>query len=1109
MKLSLWEILVVCRIAALTLVSRTGFAAPSPSITTQPQSQSVVTGTNTTFSVVASGQTPLAYQWSFNGTNLTNSARISGATTNILTVSNIGAGDAGNYRAIVSNSHGTATSSNATLTVLIPAAITGQPANQSVLINSNVIFSATATGTAPLNYRWYFNGTPLNDDANVSGSTTTNLNISNVQTNHGGSYQLVVTNNYGSATSEVAGLTVLIPVAITVQPSNQLILLNSNATFTTDASGTGPLNFRWFFNDAPLAGQTSNLLVLNSVQTNQAGNYYFIVTNSYGAATSSVATLTVLVPATITAQPSNQSVILNSNATFTVAATGTGSIFYQWLQNGTALTNSGKFIGTATSTLTISGVQTNDTASYQVVVTNNYGAVTSSIATLTVLIPANITAQPTNKSVLLNSNATFNVTAIGTETLSYKWLQNGMTITNGGWFSGATTSTLSISGAQTNDSAPYQVIVTNSYGAATSSVITLTVYVPVLIMGQPSSASVLLGSNASFTVSATGTFLGYQWYFSGTPLSDGGRITGSSTPTLNIADVQTSDAGGYVVVVTNLFSAVTSRTASLTPLVGPTTSVRYVNLNSANPLTPYLGWNTAATNIQDAIDAAVNGDQILVTNGTYNTGGRVFYGSSSNRVVVDKAVIVKGVSGSDFTTIAGFQGGPAPYGMRCVYLTNGATLIGFTVMTGGSAGSGDPLKEKSGGGVWCESSTSVVSNCVLRSNYAAQGGGGVYQGTLLNCLFTNNIAGQGGGAYSCTLINCTLANNSSSFQGLNSGGGANSCNLSNCLLVSNRAGTGGGGGGGAYFSTLNNCVLSNNTAIYGGGLCLGVANSSLISSNRASSSGGGSYSNVLNNCVLKNNLAVTDGGGAYGSALVNCTIVGNSASSHSGGLFRGSANNCIIYYNSSTKGDNFNEDFFPVINNSCTTPLPIRGMGNFIYDPTFVNTSSGDFHLQANSPCINAGNNSYITNTTDFDVNPRTVGGTVDVGAYEFQTPSSVLSYAFAQQFGLPTDGSADFSDADSDGLNNWQEWRAGTNPTNAFSVLQMLSPTNSISGVVVKWASVSNITYFLERSTNLASQPPFSLLKSNVLGQSAMTTYTDTNAVGNGPFFYRVGIQP
>jgi hypothetical protein len=186
------------------------------------------------------------------------------------------------------------------------------------------------------------------------------------------------------------------------------------------------------------------------------------------------------------------------------------------------------------------------------------------------------------------------------------------------------------------------------------------------------------------------------------------------------------------------------------------------------------------------------------------------------------------------------------------------------------------------------------------------------------------------------------------------------------------------------------------------------------------------------------------------------------------------------------------------------------GSGNITNDPSFVNLAGGDFHLQSNSPCINSGNNAYVTTGTDLDGNPRIVGGTVDIGAYEYQTPTSVISYAWLQQYGLPTDGSVDHTDLDGNGFTVYQDWIAGLNPTNALSVLAMLQPvpTNSPTGLAVSWDSVNNRTYFLQSSTNLAAQPAFTTVQSNIVGLIGTTSYTDTNAVGPGPYFYRVGVQ-
>jgi hypothetical protein len=132
----------------------------------------------------------------------------------------------------------------------------------------------------------------------------------------------------------------------------------------------------------------------------------------------------------------------------------------------------------------------------------------------------------------------------------------------------------------------------------------------------------------------------------------------------------------------------------------------------------------------------------------------------------------------------------------------------------------------------------------------------------------------------------------------------------------------------------------------------------------------------------------------------------------------------------------------------------------------------------------------------------------VDIGAYEFQSPGSVISYAWPQRYGLPIDGSADFIDSDADGMSNWQEWVASTVPTNALSALRMLSPTNGGSGIQVTWQSLIGKRYFLERATNLLDTAPFTLIATNIMGVFGSKTFTDTNALGTGPFFYRVGVQ-
>jgi len=491
---------------------------------------------------------------------------------------------------------------------------------------------------------------------------------------------------------------------------------------------------------------------------------------------------------------------------------------------------------------------------------------------------------------------------------------------------------------------------------------------------------------------------------------------------------------------------------------------------------------------------------------------------------VTKPVTVRSANGAGLTVIAG-HAGIGDSAVRCVYLTNGAALVGFTLTNGATRYNANYPIDFSGGGVWCESASAVVSNCVLTGNSAWGAGGGSCGGTLNDCTLTGNSANRGGGG-SCggTLNNCLLSLN---WAVESDGGGAYGGTLNNCVLGGNFANIDHGGGG-AVGSTLNNCTLTGNAAGHGGGARSGVLNSGVRSGNRAIDTGGGGASfGTLNNCTLTGNSARVDGGGANGGTLNNCTLSGNSAdhgggadgctmnnctvSGNSanftgGGASGGTLNNCIVYYNTAASGGaNY---YGPTLNYCCTTPPPPGGPGNFTNAPLFLDQAGGNLRLQSNSPCINAGLNAYAPAGLDLDGHPRIVGGTVDVGAYEFPSPNSLISYAWLQQYGLPTDGSADYADPDGDGLNNWQEWRAGTDPTNPLSVLRLMKPVPRPSGIAVRWLSVSNRAYLLERSTNLGVAPLFLPLSSNIVGQAGSTTLLDTNVAGVGPVFYRVGVQ-
>lgn len=544
-----------------------GTPAPvPPSITSQPQAATVTQGVPATFTVAASGSTPLAFQWRKDG------ASLPGGTGATLSIPSAQPGDAGSYSVVVSNGAGSATSAAATLTVNVPPSIMVHPQPQTVLAPAPATFTVIASGTPPLAYQWKRNG------ADVPGATSASYSSPAMSgADDGASFSVAVANVAGTITSSNATLTVHTAAAITVQPPSQSVVAPASATFRVTASGTPPLFYQWRRNGADLPGAIASTYVTPATSgADQGALYSAVVSNAFGNAASANAMLTVNLPPAITLQPLGQSVVAPATASFSVTATGTAPLSYQWRKNGVDLP------GAVAAAYTTPATTVGDSGSlFSVAVSSPYGSVVSSAATLTVtavpVAPA-ITGQPAPQTVVAPAPATFSVTATGTPPLAYQWRKGGVDI------GGATGSTYTTPATNYGDNgSQFSVRVSNAAGTATSSWAALTVNAAPVITVQPADRTVTEPATATFSVGASGTPpLAYQWQRNGTNI---GGATAASYTTPATAMSQSGDQ--FSVAVSNAFGSTLSDSATLT-----------VNGASALDLTVPTVYITQATQTQ-------------------------------------------------------------------------------------------------------------------------------------------------------------------------------------------------------------------------------------------------------------------------------------------------------------------------------------------------------------------------------------------------------------------------------------------------------------------------------------------------------------------------------
>lgn len=580
-----------------------------PFITTQPQSQPVQFGGSGTFTVVASGGF-LNYRWLFNGTTLTNGGNISGATSASISIASVQTNHAGNYYVVVTNTAGSVTSSVAVLTVLtVPATITSQPINRTNSVGTTATFTVSASGTAPLSYRWRLNGTNLMNGGSISGVTDATLSLASVQTNYAGLYSVMVSNAWGVAVSSNAILTVTVP------PSLDGALEGSGLAWTTGGTGawyaqtttthdgvdaaqsglithsqecwmqttlTGPgtltywrkvssesgYDYLEFYIDGVLQSGRISGTVDWQKQTNSIPFGSHTVKWRYikdGSANNGLDAGWVdevgFVPDGQIPQIDTQpvSIACNKGGTASISATASGTVplFYQWCKNGTNLFNGGNISGANTTNLTMGNLQNSDGGNFFVIVTNDYGSVTSSVAVLTVIDVASVT--------LINSVAGQPQLHFIGPAGTYCDLEKSTNLMDWTFVGRALVGNV----LDFNQVDPAWR--SSARGFFRASQASAQVALPPTLAGHPVGVMALPGESARFVVTATGSLpLQYQWQLNGT------NILGATNVSLDLDNLQLDQAGFYSVVVLNSSGSALSHAAVLTVL-SPTNGLYITN----------------------------------------------------------------------------------------------------------------------------------------------------------------------------------------------------------------------------------------------------------------------------------------------------------------------------------------------------------------------------------------------------------------------------------------------------------------------------------------------------------------------------------------------------
>lgn len=357
-----------------------------PAILTNPTNRNVAQNGSTSFSITARGTPTLSYQWVKDGTTILNDGgHISGSRSNVLTVSNVGAGDLGTYSAFVTNGLNVfAQSASATLSLLTDPTITNQPQTFAGNFGTTATFQVVAGGTQPVSYFWQKDGFGvLNDGGNILGSHSNVLAISSIACADAGTYFVTVSNSQGVVDSAHVALIVADPY-ITQNPVAVTTNAGGTASFHVAGAGSPTLSYQWLkngnliFNNAPYSGADTDTLIITNVSSAEQANYSALVIGPCSNAVSAAVALNVLTPVSVAIPPRPRAVKAGAKTAFVVVAGGSGPFSYRWQRNGSDVS------GATDSAYIVTNAQPALAGDYRVVISNSFSAVTSIVASLTV-----------------------------------------------------------------------------------------------------------------------------------------------------------------------------------------------------------------------------------------------------------------------------------------------------------------------------------------------------------------------------------------------------------------------------------------------------------------------------------------------------------------------------------------------------------------------------------------------------------------------------------------------------------------------------------------------------------------------------------------------------